>query len=305
MSSKSSIDNIIQQKEAAELQLMELEMIQSMYPDAKDVVIENPDSVVERQCCAQNSTPVVSRLDYSINLTIDQVSVSLFVSQPSLYPFVACECVVRCNQLSKAQLQLMNADLHRELSRQEDGDLCVGVLLAWLTENTPHHYQPSSAGPPDEGSASSSNACATNSKKNSFCRMWIYSHHIYSKTKRKDLLELSVEYDLSGFMLPGKPGLICVEGIWANIETWWSIVRSWNWQKILCKRQETKALKNDELSDISSLRRFGKFKELGTADDIRVKSGGFHVDMGDLYRYLKKNSSEYMFKEYFGVEGKE
>ena len=44
-----------------------------------------------------------------------------------------------------------------------------------------------------------------------FCRYWIYSHHIYSKIKRKNILDMSKEYDLSGFCLPGKPGIICVE----------------------------------------------------------------------------------------------
>ena len=42
-------------------------------------------------------------------------------------------------------------------------------------------------------------------------RYWIYSHHIYSKVKRKDLQGLASDLRLSGFVLPGKPGVICVE----------------------------------------------------------------------------------------------
>jgi hypothetical protein len=44
-----------------------------------------------------------------------------------------------------------------------------------------------------------------------FCRYWIYSHHIYSKVKRRSLQELAEQFRLSGFCLPGKPGIICVE----------------------------------------------------------------------------------------------
>ena len=42
-------------------------------------------------------------------------------------------------------------------------------------------------------------------------RYWIYSHHIYSKVKRKDLQGLASDLRLTGFVLPGKPGVICVE----------------------------------------------------------------------------------------------
>jgi hypothetical protein len=44
-----------------------------------------------------------------------------------------------------------------------------------------------------------------------FCRYWIYSHHIYSKVKRRTLQDLAEQFRLTGFCLPGKPGIICVE----------------------------------------------------------------------------------------------
>ena len=37
------------------------------------------------------------------------------------------------------------------------------------------------------------------------------SHHIYSKIKRKDLQGLASDLNLTGFVMPGKPGVICVE----------------------------------------------------------------------------------------------
>lgn len=56
--------------------------------------------------------------------------------------------------------------------------------------------------------------------------------------KRKDLQELSVEYDLTGFVLPGKPGLVCVEGTQLNTDTWWSIVRLEGWDHDIVKQME-------------------------------------------------------------------
>lgn len=307
--SGSNIDQLL---EASQLQLSELEMIQSMYPGPKEVTVDCQNAVLERQVfCEEDSSTgrlqnPLSRMDYSINISVDEVSMSLLVSLPPLYPFVKCGFAVRCASLSKQAMTRLSTDLNSELSRQEEGDLCVGILLAWLTDHAPQYIaeDTTSQNRTAAASASSSISDAGNSKKkNTFCRMWVYSHHIYSKVKRKDLQELSEEYDLTGFVLPGKPGLVCVEGTQLNTDTWWSIVRSWNWQKISCKRQETKPLSVDR--SLSSHRRFDRFQELGTGDDIRVKGGGYHVDMGDLYRFLKKHASEYMFKEYFGVEGRE
>ena len=45
-----------------------------------------------------------------------------------------------------------------------------------------------------------------------WCRYWIYSHHIYSNEKRRNMAQLSDELELRGFVLPGKPGIVCVEG---------------------------------------------------------------------------------------------
>lgn len=41
------------------------------------------------------------------------------------------------------------------------------------------------------------------------------------QVKRKDILDLSREFDLTGFCLPGKPGIICVEGLAHNTDDWW------------------------------------------------------------------------------------
>lgn len=44
------------------------------------------------------------------------------------------------------------------------------------------------------------------------------------QVKRKDILDLSREFDLTGFCLPGKPGIICVEGMSRNTDDWWQKV---------------------------------------------------------------------------------
>ncbi len=58
--------------------------------------------------------------------------------------------------------------------------------------------------------------------KEIFTRIWIYSHHIYNKIKRKNILEWARELNLSGFSMPGKPGIVCVEGLQSACNEFWA-----------------------------------------------------------------------------------
>ena len=58
-----------------------------------------------------------------------------------------------------------------------------------------------------------------------FARYWIYSHHIYSNEKRRNMAQLYDELGLHGFVLPGKPGVICVEGVGDDVQEFYSHIR--------------------------------------------------------------------------------
>ena len=97
--------------------------------------------------------------------------------------------------------------------------LFVQVIM-WVTEHAVDHLEASA-----QESATNTRSPA---KKNvperepdTFSRFWIFSHHIYSKTKRKMILEWSKELKLSGFSMPGKPGVIFAEGYMEHCEEYW------------------------------------------------------------------------------------
>lgn len=69
-------------------------------------------------------------------------------------------------------------------------------------------------------------------KAEKFSRAWIYSHHIYSLNKRKNILEWAKDLELDGFSKPGKPGVICVEGTQSNVQEYLTRLKSLNWQRL-------------------------------------------------------------------------
>lgn len=127
--------------------------------------------------------------------------------------------------------------------------------------------------------------------------MWLYMHHIYSKTKRKDILQWASDYNLTGFCLPGKPGVVCLEGDEYNVEEYFSRLRRLNWKKITCRHREKGAADKS----IDEQRRFTGFDELffeihGTREN--------HMDMGQFRHYLDQHDLGYIFQILFGIEGK-
>ena len=58
-----------------------------------------------------------------------------------------------------------------------------------------------------------------------FVRYWIYSHHIYSNEKRRNMAAISDNLGLTGFILPGKPGIICVEGAADKVQQFYAQIK--------------------------------------------------------------------------------
>lgn len=281
-----------------ELQLSEVDMLQSMFPGPREFVLHDPSVLVDLRDFAEGRTLLLPpRIDLVINLDVGKGQLNVSITLPHEYPAVLPEIFVRSQTLNREAQHRLNQELLGYIKSLEKCDLAIGPAVTWLQEKGETFFSDNI-----EEEAPLNTETESEGKDTKFARLWIYSHHIYSKVKRKDILDLSREFDLSGFCLPGKPGIICVEGMSRNTDDWWQKVRSWNWQKILVKSREIVDVTKGQ--DIDKLRRFPTFEELGSENNIRVKNGGFHVDMGDVFRYLENHESGYVFKEYFGVSGR-
>ena len=96
--------------------------------------------------------------------------------------------------------------------------------------------------------------------------------------------------------MPGKPGIVCLEGLLDICNDVWSIIKQWNWKKINVKFQEDQECSID---DSNEFRKFVKFEEIGF---VKGDTRDYHMDMGEFFKYLKTHDCDYMFKELFGIE---
>lgn len=143
---------------------------------------------------------------------------------------------------------------------------------------------------------------ASENQQNKWERIWIYSHHIAAASKRQQILQLSRRFDLSGFSRPGKPGIICVEGLHENAQKFWQHIKSLQWQKIRIVKIE---FSNTDKS-LEDFRRFTEFQEISFLNDEenadrQCGHKPLGLDMKSFIKFLESHNCGYMKKELFGI----
>lgn len=271
-------------------QVNELQALQSVYPTELVVAdygvladineyIEHPDRDPPRW------------LEYSIAIPLNGENVELLVNLPTNYPKEQPEVYARSSRLDRTQQGLLNKDLSVVVKTQEAGEPCIYTLISWLQDNAESYL---------EASASIQAVKSNIGKKDTtdqtavvFSRYWIYSHHIYSKLKRRDVANLAKENSLTGFCLAGKPGIVCLEGALEDCDYSWQKIKTMNWHRILIK-----FLEKENCNNVENMRKFIDFEEVSFPTTER------HNDMGQLLKYLTNHDCQHAFKELFGIEGK-
>ncbi|XP_068601738.1 RWD domain-containing protein 2B [Brachionichthys hirsutus] len=296
--------------EWAESRLAELELLTSMFPTREELETTDQLALAELrdyvECSDSTRSSPTSRPQFVIKqklhtTSMERMDVLLSCAYPSEYPSVLPEITVRCAGLSRAQQTRLHVELNAYLMENCQGEVCVLSAVEWVKDNLQRFTNKSlSAAPTPKKEYSPSGP------REAFSRLWIYSHHIYNKTKRKNILEWSKELGLSGFSMPGKPGIVCVEGPQSACEEFWSRVKVLTWKKIMIRHREDIPLDrqgedSNSVGILDSLRKFTGFQE--AAFDPRG-SRGDHMDLGQLYQFLNEKGCCDVFQMYFGIEGK-
>jgi hypothetical protein len=63
-------------------------------------------------------------------------------------------------------------------------------------------------------------------------RVWFYFPSLSTRKKRDDMVNLAPGYSLTGFVLAGKPGVLCLEGASPDIDSYMSFIKTHSWGDI-------------------------------------------------------------------------
>ena len=178
----------------------------------------------------------------------------------------------------------LSYNLKKSVQSLPCGEMYLCPIIVWLQENATQYIEENQI-----ITAGDVTAVVVDPQGVTFTCMWIYnSHHIYIKIKRKDILDYSSELRLSGFSMPGKPGIIVIEGLDDDVEEFWYRIRSMNWKRLVMKEktQETCAY-----ADVEKHRKFEGFQEKNF-EPRGVKVRDYHMYLGMLLEYLKESGFE-------------
>ncbi|XP_027197970.2 RWD domain-containing protein 2B [Dermatophagoides pteronyssinus] len=261
--------------------IAELILIKSMYPELR---LQCLDDQLQRAIDEQNfhyhhfddvsSITVLFNVDESLECRLT-MSVD--------YPSLDSNCLqIFCHIISnKNQQKQLNERVENELIERNSLIQVVPKIIELWNE-----MKSSSSSDSKSKSNNVNIEKQSDSHSNQIDRYWIYSHHIYSKIKRKSIIDLCRhQYHLNGFMLIGKPGLICIEGPSDDCQKFWQTIRSWNWQRITMIDIEENLNNNQQKSNQTTT--FESFVE--------------YIDRSAVFQMLAAKNSDKIIKNYLGI----
>lgn len=276
-------------KECLRKQLEEYELLKSIYYKHGEFQTDNMLLVSDIQDFLDGTrNSIHEKLDFRIKIQLtDNIKMELSVMLGQLYPPYEIPIMTfRTDSLSKKEESIVQRAVELFIEKEVDKtEPYIFQIISWLQDNIDELLEASRQGQNENAPEKLELAKME--------RLWIWSHHIYSKIKRQDIVKLGKDYDLTGFLLPGKPGVICFEGPMDSTQAVIKIVKSWQWQKL-------KIVKVESGCDEANFNRFKEFREI-----LFVEGDGgdeIKMNMSQFFKYLEAHRSLYMRKELFGFD---
>lgn len=288
MSSKTEMIRLVLLRESLRKQLEEYELLKSIYSMPGEFESDNPYLVETIQDFLRGvESSVDEKLDFRIKVQMTQkIKMELSIILGQLYPSHDVPSImIRTDSLSKSQETLVKRAMEKFIETEVDkSEPYIYQVVSWLQDNIDIIVITSIEKYPKK----KTDAISTKME-----RFWIWSHHIYSKIKRQNIMKLCKSDALSGFMWPGKPGVICIEGPADNVQEVVKTIKSWQWQKIKIVKVET----SDEETNFLRFQGFEEILTSGSDDGEDVK-----MDTGMFLKYLDLHQSSNMKMEIFGFD---
>lgn len=116
-------------------------------------------------------------------------------------------------------------------------------------------------------------------------RAWFYFPSLSTREKRNDLVLLAPDYGLTGFVLAGKPGVLCIEGTATNIQAYVADIKRNSWGDIPSfQKKITERFRESHIPH----RKFADMREI--TDDIeRHGQRGNRGDLAQVEKFLAEN----------------
>nr|2DAW_A Chain A, RWD domain containing protein 2 [Homo sapiens] len=130
-------------KESLQLQLLEMEMLFSMFPNQGEVKLEDVNALTNIKRYLEGTREALPpKIEFVITLQIEEpkVKIDLQVTMPHSYPYLALQLFGRSSELDRHQQLLLNKGLTSYIGTFDPGELCVCAAIQWLQDNSASYF---------------------------------------------------------------------------------------------------------------------------------------------------------------------
>lgn len=278
-------------RDLLEAQLSMVELIRAMYPSSTGTSDSTTDETIERlrSWCESSGPPggsgsPPSRFSFDMTIPLDvegagalspEIQISIAV------PLTSADADITepppLTYSLRQPVWMSRADLAELGSGMPAGDV-LGAF-DYIQENACRYLRSASQSQREESSQPKKNA-------GPLMRVWFYFPSLSTREKRKDLVSYTTAYDLTGFVLAGKPGVLCLEGSSGNIDGYMNAIKNESWGDIPSHQKKVSERFREECGPEG--RKFAGMSEI--TDDLGAKHGTRknRGDMAALEAWLKE-----------------
>ncbi|KAL4779204.1 ubiquitin-conjugating enzyme/RWD-like protein [Aspergillus varians] len=125
-------------------------------------------------------------------------------------------------------------------------------------------------------SNATADAASSTSTSEPIVRVWFYFPSLSTRAKRDDMVNYGPDYSLTGFVLAGKPGVLCLEGASRDIDAYMSFIKTHSWGDI--PRHQKKV--SERFRETERVERV--FQGMEEITDSLGERGGQRANRGDM-----------------------
>lgn len=279
-------------RDLLEAQLSMVDLIRAMYPSPTGTSDATTDEIIERvrswcesseQPGASGSLPSRFSFDMTIPLNVEGAE----ALSPEIQISIAVPLTSTDSDITEPPPLTYSLRQPVWMSRAEVAELGSGMPVGdvlgafdYIQEHAPRYLRNASQSR-REGPSQQPNKDA-----GPLMRVWFYFPSLSTREKRKDLVSYTTAYDLTGFVLAGKPGVLCLEGSSGNIDGYMNAIKNESWGDIPSHQKKVSERFREECGPAG--RKFAGMSEI--TDDLGARHGTRknRGDMAALEAWLKE-----------------
>ncbi|KAJ5579624.1 uncharacterized protein N7459_005609 [Penicillium hispanicum] len=259
-----------------ESQLSTVDLLTAMFPSPGE--LEVPESTTEcidrlRNWC-QDPAAVPSKIPSSISLIVNlpivdgEKTIQVNVSIP-----LQCQDPEAMDQPPPLGFSVRQPEW---MSKAEMADLAISIPQGDALEAFDHVQTELGRFLENKKAAESEPTEPCKGSRGPMVRVWFYFPSLSTRKKRGDMVHLAPGYSLTGFVLAGKPGVLCLEGASPDIDAYMSFIKTHSWGDIPSHQKKV----SERFRETEGVERV--FPGMEEITDSLGERGGQRANRGDM-----------------------